>query len=255
MISSASTDSTDDIVKDYQRRDGRIRLVVQEKREGKNAAVNLFMKEAKGDILVLVNADNTLEKGALQSLIQPFNDPETGMVGGHPVPVNSKDSLVGFAVNLLWDMHHQLSLIHPKTGELIAFRNLSLQTPKECSTDEDLIRMEVEKRGYRVGYAPQAIVYNRGPTTLEDFWKQRVRVNIGEKYMKRRFSFQVPTWNIKFLFPAMVVLLKDNRRNLAKFVSAIGLELVVRAYASLYVALDKGDLAVWSMVDSTKEVK
>ena len=166
VVSSGSTDATDDIVKEYGSKDDRIRLLRQEKREGKNSAVNAFMAIAKGEILVIVNADNNLAQGALDKLVSRFSDPKVGVVGGRPMPVNRKDTIAGFAVHMLWDMHHRLSLIYPKVGEAIAFRNMHIQIPTGMQSDEDLVRMDLEKRGYRTEYEPEAIVINKGPETV-----------------------------------------------------------------------------------------
>ena len=253
VVSSASQDRTDEIVREYSSKDDRVRLSRQEKREGKSSAVNQFMLEAMGDILVLVNADNRLEPDTFDHLLAPFLDPGVGMVGGHPVPVNESDTLVGFAVNMLWDMHHRLSLINPKTGELVAFRNMDMQISPGINTDEDWIRMEIEGRGLRTEYAPEAMVWNKGPETLSDFWKQRTRVNIGEKYMEKRYEFEVPTWKGEFLMPSLISFLRDNRGHLAKVAMAIGIEGLSRAYASLHVALDRGDPYVWDVVGTTKK--
>jgi biofilm PGA synthesis N-glycosyltransferase PgaC len=254
VVSSASTDSTDQIVRDYTSIDPRVKLVNQQTREGKSSAVNLFMREAVGDVLVLVNADNRLEEDTLNHLISPFMEEGIGMTGGHPVPVNSKDTLVGFAVYMLWDMHHRLSLISPKTGELVAFRNLDMQISPGINTDEDWIRMETEKKGLVTAYVPEALVRNKGPETLHDFWAQRTRVNIGEKYMKRRYQFEVPTWQGEYLFPSFLSFIKDNRRNLGKAIAAMSIEAMSRIFSSIYVAFDRGDPYIWEMVSSTKKL-
>jgi biofilm PGA synthesis N-glycosyltransferase PgaC len=254
-ISSGSTDNTDEVIRSYEIKDKRVKLVRQEKREGKNSAINLFISVAKGDILVLANADNRLERGSLQALLEPFADEEVGVTGGHPVPVNSKETLVGFAVNMLWDMHHRVALILPKIGELMAFRRLDKRLPTSTQSDEDIIRNELEKKGMSTVYVPGAVVYNKGPEHLEDFIKQRTRVNIGEKYMKRLFDYRVPTWNPHLLFQAYVSFLKDNRRGLGKAILAMALEAYARVYATIYVALDKGDKAVWQQVSSTKDLE
>jgi poly-beta-1,6-N-acetyl-D-glucosamine synthase len=254
VVSSGSTDGTDGIVLGYASKDGRVRLLRQEKREGKNSAVNAFMADANGDILVLVNADNNLAEGALDHLVSHFTDPKVGVVGGRPMPVNRKDTIAGFAVHMLWDMHHRLSLIYPKVGEAIAFRNLHIQIPTGMQSDEDLVRMDLEKRGYRTEYEPKAIVVNKGPETVRDYWKQRTRVNIGERYMKRLFDFDIPTWDGRFLFQAYLGFLKDNSRHFILMSAAIAMELLARAYASIYVKLDRGDKVMWSMVESTKSM-
>jgi biofilm PGA synthesis N-glycosyltransferase PgaC len=254
VVSSGSNDGTDGIVRQFEGRDGRFRLLRQERREGKNSAINEFLKQAKGDILVLVNADNRLEEGSLRYLLEPFEDEAVGVSGGHPVPVNSKDSTIGFAVHMLWEMHHRISLVHPKIGELMAFRRLDKALPTTSQSDEDLIRIELEKRGLHGVYVAEAVVFNKGPTTVADFWKQRTRVNIGEKYLKRWFDYQVPTWNRRLLFTAMLGFLGDNARHPFRMAIAIGLEALARIYSSLYVALDKGDRAVWNQVSSTKDL-
>ena len=254
VVSSGSTDGTDDVVKQFAQRDSRVRLVRQEKREGKNSAVNEFMRQANGDILVLVNADNIVENGSLANLVRPFHDEKVGVAGGHPLPVNDKSTVAGFAVHMLWDMHHRLSLIYPKVGEMMAFRNLHIQIPTGMQSDEDLIRMDLEKKGYRSVYVGEATVINKGPATVRDYIKQRTRVNIGERYMKKWFDVDIPTWDPRFLFQALQSFIKENWRYLDKMFLAICLEAYARVYASLHVRMDKGDRPVWSMVETTKKL-
>ncbi|MFP4545955.1 MAG: glycosyltransferase [Methanomassiliicoccales archaeon] len=253
-VSGGSTDDTDQIVSDFSERDGRVLLVRQEERQGKSAAVNEVIARAKGEVIVLVNADNQLMEGSFSQLLEPLSDPSVGMVGGRPVPTNSWDGVAGFATNLLWDMHHRVSLRTPKTGELIAFRNLDFRIPEGVNTDEDWIRMEMENRGYRVVYAPGAMVVNKGPDTISDFLSQRIRVNIGEKYMKKRFDFQVPTWENHLVFQSFVESIRETGGPLHKIVLAASLELLSRAYASLHVTLGREDPYIWRMVESTKSL-
>ncbi|OPY34522.1 MAG: Glycosyltransferase AglE [Methanomassiliicoccales archaeon PtaU1.Bin124] len=254
VVSSGSTDATDDVVTQFSQRDQRVRLVRQEKREGKNSAVNEFMRQAKGDLLVLVNADNIVEAGSLGNLVRPFHDEKVGVAGGHPLPVNDKSTVAGFAVHMLWDMHHRLSLIYPKVGEMMAFRNLHIQIPTGMQSDEDLIRMDLEKKGYRSVYVGEATVKNKGPSTIRDYIKQRTRVNIGERYMKKWFDVDIPTWDPRFLFQALQSFIKENWRYLDKMFLAICLEAYARVYASLHVRMDKGDRPVWSIVETTKKL-
>ncbi len=254
VISSGSTDDTDDVVRSFSARDRKVVLHRQQDREGKNSAVNLFMEKATGDVLVLVNADNILKEGCLQALVGPFKDEKVGVAGGHPQPVNDRRAVVGFAVFMLWDMHHRLSLIYPKVGEVMAFRNLRIQIPTGMQSDEDLIRMDLERKGFRSVYAPDAIVLNRGPQTVRDYFKQRTRVNIGERYMKRWFDFDIPTWDKHYLFESWRGFLKDNGKDFWKIAIAMGMELLARAYATVHVIMDKGDRPVWNMVETTKEI-
>lgn len=256
VISSGSTDRTDEMVLEFSKNvDGRVRLIRQEQREGKNSAVNAFAEAAKGDVLFLANADNVMRQDTFDLMAEHFLDPATGMVGGHPVPVNDRTTYMGFAVHMLWDMHHRLSLIHPKVGEIVAFRNLGIRIPTGMGSDEDLIRREMESKGYLIVYEPMAIIYNRGPTTVRDFFIQRTRVNIGERYMKRWFDYDIPTWDQRYLFNAWFSFIKDNAAHPIKMSVAMAMEVFARAYAALHVSLDKGDRAIWQVVESTKEIE
>ncbi|HSV42493.1 MAG TPA: glycosyltransferase [Methanomassiliicoccales archaeon] len=255
VISSGSTDGTDEVVMGISANDPRVRLIRQQNREGKNSAVNEFMRNATGDVLVLVNADNIVGAGSLNALTMPFLDEKIGVAGGRPVPVNPRNTIVGFAVNMLWDMHHHLSLIYPKVGEMMAFRNLNIQIPTGMQSDEDLIRMDLEKKGLRSVYVPEARVVNKGPETVKDYLKQRTRVNIGERYMKRWFDFDIPTWDLRFLFRALQAFIKESGWQVWMMFPAIGLEAFTRAYASIHVRLDRGDRSVWNMVETTKNVR
>jgi len=256
VVSSGSTDRTDEIVQEYSRAsDPRVRLIRQERREGKNSAVNAFIGAAKGEVLFLANADNVMEEDTFDLMARHFMDPATGMVGGRPVPVNDRGTFMGFASHMLWDMHHRLSLIHPKVGEIVAFRNTGLRIPTGMGSDEDLIRREMESQGLSVLYEPSAIIHNRGPSTLSDFFEQRTRVNIGERYMKRWFDYDIPTWDKRFLINAWLSFLKDNAAHPLKMAGAMSIEAFARAYASLHVRLDKGDRAIWQVVGSTKDVQ
>ncbi|HTY47452.1 MAG TPA: glycosyltransferase [Methanomassiliicoccales archaeon] len=252
VVSSGSTDRTNEIVMEYEGIDARVKLHVQKERAGKNAAINLFIGVAKGEVLVLVNADNRLEPDALSHLIAPFADGTVGMAGGRPVPTNSPDSPTGFAVHMLWEMHHRVALVHPKVGELVAFRPPGIELPLGTQSDEDLIRMELEKKGMRTVYVPSAIVHNHGPENVRDFMRQRTRVNIGERYVRKWFGYELSTWDISTLLQAYGSFAKDHPTKLHLMLFSIAMEATARVIATVHVALDRGDKPVWKQVESTK---
>ena len=255
VVSSGSTDSTDGIVRRLMSENPLLKLIVQDKREGKNSAINEVIRTAVGNIIVLVNADNCLAEDSLDHLLKPFSDPLIGMAGGRPMPTNDRSTAIGFAVHMLWDMHHRLAMIHPKIGELVAFRNDNMELPLNMQSDEDILRMELERKGYVSVYVPEAVVYNRGPENFSDFFKQRKRVNIGERMMRKSFRYEVPTWNSDYLFNAYLGFIRDTGPHPLRISMAIGVETCARAYATMHVAMDRGDISIWELVDSTKKLK
>jgi len=88
VVASGCTDCTEDIVRGFVKKDSRIKLIVQSERKGKASAINLFFSATTGDILILESTDTVPAQGTLSRIMAAFDDPEVGMAGGHPVPVN-----------------------------------------------------------------------------------------------------------------------------------------------------------------------
>lgn len=255
VVSSGSTDGTDDIIRNLMKEYDNLRFLPQEKREGKNSAINMYLDNKTCDLVVMLNADNVFaSEDSLYNLVIPFNDPKMGMVGGHPIPTNDPKDKVGFAVHMLWSMHHNLALIYPKIGEIVAFRDIGTRLRTDMQSDEDLIRMRLEEAGYKTAYAPGATIYNRGPETEEDFLKQRIRVNIGEVTMKKTYDYDIPSWNKKFLIKTMIGTIRDLGFHPFKMLYAARLEMKARKTAEKHVAEGGDKMNVWDPVKSTKKV-
>ena len=178
------------------------------------------------------------------------------MVGGHPIPTNDPSDKVGFASRMLWAMHHNVAMISPKIGELVAFRDIGTRLRTDLQSDEDIIRMNLEKAGYRIVYAPDATIYNRGPETEEDFLKQRVRVNIGEITMRKLYGddYQVSSWDNKVLIRAYFQTMRDLGFHPLKMLYMTRLELKARRMAKEHVARGDDNMSCWDPVTSTKRL-
>ncbi len=193
VVASGCTDGTEDIVREYAAIDPRVRLLTQASREGKASAVNLLLRNTDCEVIVLESADTIPMENTIEALVSPMTDAGVGMVGGHPVPTNSPDGFMGYTAHLLWDLHHQVALRHPKLGELIAFRNVFYQIPFDSAVDEASIEPLIIGQGLKLHYAPDAVVLNRGPETLHDFLKQRRRIFAGHLYVRETLGYKVST--------------------------------------------------------------
>lgn len=191
VVASGCTDQTIPIVQQYQERDPRIRLLVQPRREGKTSAINLFLKEAQEDICVQESADTLPHEDAVEHLVRMFADPTVGMTGAHKLPVDTPDHLAQLFTHLRLRLEHQLCLDIPRLGEMIAYRKVFDHIPPDVAMDEAFVEALVIKRGLQVRYAPDAIVYNTGPTTVRDFIKQRRRNHAGHLYLKHKYGYAV----------------------------------------------------------------
>ena len=83
------------------------------------------------------SADTLPEPTTIERLLEPMcGNPDIGMTGGHPVPINDKSTFMGYAVHLLWQLHHQIAIKKPKLGELTAFRRVFYRIPYDSAVDE-----------------------------------------------------------------------------------------------------------------------
>jgi cellulose synthase/poly-beta-1,6-N-acetylglucosamine synthase-like glycosyltransferase len=191
VVASACTDRTVSIVRECMQRDGRVKLIEQERREGKTSAVNAFLAAAQSDICVVESGDTIPHEYAVEHLVRMFVDPAVGMVGAQKVAVNTPDHITGLLSHLRLRMEHELCLEIPRLGEMIAFRKLFDPIPSDIAMDEAFVEALVVKHGLTVKYAPDAIVYNTGPTTLKDFVRQRRRNHAGHLYLKHKYGYAV----------------------------------------------------------------
>ena len=100
VVASGCTDRTVEIVQEFATCDPRIQLYVQEKREGKTSAINVFLAHAKEAICVLESGDTLPHEDAVESLVRMFRDPAVGMTGAQKVAVNTPDHIVGLLSHL-----------------------------------------------------------------------------------------------------------------------------------------------------------
>lgn len=191
VVASACTDRTVPIVREFVARDARVKLIEQTKREGKTSAVNVFLGAASCDICVLESGDTIPHEYAVEHMVRMFADPSVGMVGAQKVAVNTPDHIVGLLSHLRLRMEHELCLEIPRLGEMIAFRKVFDRIPHDVAMDEAFVEALVVREGLQVKYAPDAVVYNTGPTTIGDFVRQRRRNHAGHLYLKHKYGYAV----------------------------------------------------------------
>lgn len=254
VIASGCTDRTEEIVEGFAAKDGRIQLIQQHRREGKASAINLLIRCTDQEVIVLHNADTLSEPTTIEALVSPFANPDIGMVGGRPVPIDPKTTFMGFGTHLLWELHHQISLRRPKMGELIAFRNIFRQIPRDSAVDEASIEPLIVAQGLKLLYTPQAIVRNKGPGTVHDFLKQRRRIFAGHLYVKDLIGYQVSTMNGFFI---IWLYLKNMRFDWRYFVwgpAFIVLEVVGRLWGAYDYTIWKRKPFAWPVAETTKDL-
>jgi biofilm PGA synthesis N-glycosyltransferase PgaC len=255
VVASGCTDRTEEIVQEFVAQYPRIRLYVQKKREGKTSAVNVFLKHAKEDVCVLESGDTIPHEDAVENMVRMFADSAVGMTGAHKVPVNTPEHIVGFLSHLRLKMEHQLCLEIPRLGELIAFRKVVDQIPPDVAMDEAFVEALVIRRGLQVRYAPDAVVFNMGPETVQDFIRQRRRNHAGHLHLKAKYGYEVSSMGL----PRLAKLALDEVWGALRLIWILAVLGVLEGYSRLLGWWDyrvhKRTHVVWDIAWTTKEVK
>ena len=255
VVSSASTDGTDELVAEYALSHPQVKLIRQARREGKSSAINLFLAQATSPHLVVISGDVIPAPRTIELLVSAFRDERIGATGGRPVPVNDENTCMGFAVHLLWRLHHRMAMISPKLGEMIAFRKLMDSIPAESAVDEASIEAIVRQAGLKLRYIPEAVIHNKGPVKLKDFIKQRRRIQNGHLWLERTQDYKVASQDKGTLFWIMLDELRERPHTACKVFAVMALEAYCRLLGSWDYHVKKKNPFAWEIANSAKKTK
>lgn len=253
VVASGCTDRTKDVVLNFSRKDERVKLITEKERKGKSSAVNLIIRNSKTKIINLISADIMPARGSIEKLVLALLEPEVGMVGARPIPKNKPDSLVGYAVNLQWRLHHLISLSRPKAGEVVAFKKIFQRINPKSAVDEAIVECLIATQGYEIRYEPEAIVYNRGPETIRDFLRQRRRIYAGHLATKKHYGYAVSTFEIVAIIPYIFKIVEPSWKFFL-YTPLVGiLEMTARVVGWLDFHFRIRDHTVWKIAKSAKK--
>ncbi|MFH1786598.1 MAG: glycosyltransferase [archaeon] len=256
VVSSGSTDRTEDIIKKFMIKSNKVKLISQKKKEGKASAINLFLKKATGDVLVLQSADTLpANKKTIANLVSPLKRENIGMTGGKSIPLNDKETFMGFVVHLVWGLHHLVALENPKLGEIVAFKNLVKDIPMTTAVDEASIEAIITQKGYELAYAKDSEIYNKGPETIRDFIKQRKRIYLGHMHLKHTQGYSPSTEKKTRVVRNLIKHSEISPKRLVWTVFAVALDVYIRLLADIDFYIFKRNPYNWEISKTTKDLK
>ena len=183
VVSDGSTDGTDTIVKRYLNQG--VRLIRQEPRAGKTAALNRVVKETRSEILVFADANSLYERDALRKLVRNFADTSVGYVTGKMVYSNADGTLVGDGCsaymkyeNLLRSYETRIHSVVGVDGGIDAIRRKLYRTMRPDQLPDFVLPLRVVEQGYRVVYEPEAVLREATLKAGADEYRMRVRVSL-----------------------------------------------------------------------------
>ena len=185
VVSDASTDRTDDIVRGYA--DRGVNLVRLPVRGGKTVAENTAGRHLIGDIVVSTDATIRIQPTALKKLVRVFQDPRIGVASGRDKSVSRADqesnqAESGYVSYEMWvrSLETRRSSIVGASGCFYAIRRhlYSVLFPDALSRDFASALLAVEN-GYRAVSVHEAVCLVPRTRSLQAEDRRKVRTMAG----------------------------------------------------------------------------
>jgi len=199
VISDGSTDQTDTIVKEFQAEN--VRLIRQEPRQGKTAALNLAIPQTHGEIIIFSDANSLYRPDALKNLVPCFSDPAVGYATGKMVYVDKEESLVGDGCSAYMKYENWLRAQETAIGSIVgvdggidAVRKGLYQAMNPDQLPDFVLPLNVMRQGYRVIYVPEAVLMEETLTSAGSEYRMRVRVALRAFWALRDMKSLLNPW-------------------------------------------------------------
>lgn len=185
VVSDASSDRTDEIVRAVAAQDSRVRLIRQDERRGKSVGLNKAVEVAQGTIIVFSDANAIYEPFAIRELVSGFNDPKVGYVVGAQLYYDAEGNRTAESESLYWKLETFLKRLESDyfsvvggDGAIYAVRRHLFRELKDDDISDFVNPLQIVSVGYRGLFNAKACCYERsGETFGKEFQRRRRIVN------------------------------------------------------------------------------
>ena len=187
VVNDGSKDRTGDIARSF----ARVR-VVDTPNAGLSAARNVGLAEAAGEIVAYTDADTRVDRDWLTFLVQPFLTSDVvGSGGPNVVPADDPPMAQCIARAPGGPTHVLLDdrVAEHVPGCNMAFRRDALLAidgfnPIYLRAGDDVdVCWRLQARGWKIGFAPAALVWHHHRTSVNTYWKQQIGYGEGETWL------------------------------------------------------------------------
>jgi hypothetical protein len=197
VVASGCTNRTVEVAMSVARRRPEVQVLVEPVRGGKARALRQVVARARGDGLVLLNADAEAAPGSVGELLHAASAGAASppyAVMARPVPRFSTEGARGRGiVELLWELHHDFHVVLADEGggahlsDELLLLGLPLLTsiPEGTVNDGSYLGVWMAQHDRPRLYAPGASVLTQAPGSLPDHPEQRRRIRFGNGQVRR----------------------------------------------------------------------
>ncbi len=186
VINDGSKDATGDIARRYP-----VRLI-EIANGGLSAARNLGLANATGEIVAYTDADVRADEDWLRYLVRPMIDGDFSGSGGPNVVPHDDPWVAQCVARAPGGPTHVLlddRVAEHVPGCNMAFRRDALAAvggfnPVYLRAGDDVdVCWRLQAKGYRIGFAPSALVWHHHRSSVKAYWRQQVGYGEGETWL------------------------------------------------------------------------
>jgi cellulose synthase/poly-beta-1,6-N-acetylglucosamine synthase-like glycosyltransferase len=173
----------------------RVQVLRNPHNMGKRKGINHAVRESTAEIIVSVDSDVLVDRGALRGLVARFTAPDIAAVGGRVHVSNANENWLSrlqtikyfFGQEHLKNLERAMHSVMCLSGCLTAYRRSVLielepilenrsvwSVPIKYGEDRFLTR-QIVKAGYRTLMTMDAFCYTKAPTTMSGYFNQQLR--------------------------------------------------------------------------------
>jgi cellulose synthase/poly-beta-1,6-N-acetylglucosamine synthase-like glycosyltransferase len=194
--SDGSTDATEAIVSGLAARDPRVRLLALPRRGQTPTQAGLF-EAARGEAVVLTDAETRFEPGCLAALAEALRDPRVGCVTGRlewrdeaATATSAQEGLYWRSERRVREIESRAGLLTAVTGALLAVRASAYRPVPPTASMDHLLPLYVREAGGLVLYVPAAVATDRPISGLREQFRNRTRT--ATRGIRANLSMVVP---------------------------------------------------------------
>lgn len=231
VVDDGSTDGTYEVARRWQEKDPRVRVFRNEQRTGKASAQNLALNFARGEYVVVLDADSSLSRTSVAEALKKFADPMVGAVSCNLRAQNAHATVL----TALQDLEYLITISMGRiaqawwgtlfivSGGFGVMRRAALAQVGgfDVHTCEDLdITIKLREKGWRIAFAPRTLCLTEVPTTVRGLIRQRLRwdnslVSLVLRKYRNLYDLNAANFSFRSLMGAMDMILFQLVQNLA----------------------------------------
>jgi len=184
----ASKDDTAAIIRRLQQEYPQLHLVGMAGRTGKPQIINQLVPLAKGEILLLTDANIIFSHDTIYTLVKHFKDPKVGFTAANILSRSVQDQ--GISVQEDAYVAREIRMKHAQSkiwgiviapfGACYALRTeLYEQVPKRFNVDDFFISMKILGKGYEGHQSLEAVCYEDISNKVSEEFRRKTRISKG----------------------------------------------------------------------------